>query len=105
MCIRDSLPTVLEQARPDLICVDNVILFPAIKQSGKPWVRIISCSENEVPDPDIPPHLSGCPEGDHACFKAYEERFNTVIAPIHQRFNQFLQENSEAPYPLGQFFE
>ena len=21
--------------------------------------RIISCSENEVPDPDIPPHLSG----------------------------------------------
>jgi UDP:flavonoid glycosyltransferase YjiC (YdhE family) len=50
----------LETIQPDLVCVDNVILFPAIKRAGVPWVRIISCSENEIPDPDIPPHLSGC---------------------------------------------
>jgi MGT family glycosyltransferase len=100
-----DLPRVLAEVEPDIICVDNVILFPAIKHYGKPWVRIISCSENEIPDPDIPPHLSGCAEGDHPCFKAYEDRFNAVIGPIHERFNRFLAETGEAPYPLGQFFE
>jgi UDP:flavonoid glycosyltransferase YjiC (YdhE family) len=39
-----DLPGVLAQVRPDVICVDNVILFPAIKQHGVPWVRIVSAS-------------------------------------------------------------
>ena len=100
-----DLPHVLDQVKPDMVCVDNVVLFPAIKQYGVPWVRIISCSENEIPDPDIPPHLSGCGENDKACFKQFETHFNEVIAPIHARFNQFLAECNEEPYPLGQFFE
>jgi MGT family glycosyltransferase len=100
-----DLPQVLSHVQPDLICVDNVILFPAIKQYGKPWVRIISCSENELPDPEIPPHLSGCGEKEKACFQKFEEHFNNVIRPIHERFNAFLREHGEAAYPLGQFFE
>lgn len=100
-----DLPGVLNEVKPDLICVDNVVLFPAIKQFGVPWVRIISCSENEIPDPDIPPHLSGCGENDKDCFERYERRFNEVIAPIHERFNRFLVECNEQAYPLGQFFE
>ena len=100
-----ELPDLLKSIAPDMICVDNVILFPAIKQYGVPWVRIISCSENEIPDPDIPPHLSGCGENDHEGFRAYEEKFNEAIGPIHERFNNFLVECGEAPYPLGQFFE
>jgi len=100
-----DLPGVLARVQPDLICVDNVILFPAIKHYGRPWVRIISCSENEIPDPEIPPHLSGCGECDSACFRRFEARFNEVIRPIHRRFNSFLKQHGEAPYPLGQFFE
>jgi MGT family glycosyltransferase len=100
-----DLPNVLERVRPDLICVDNVILFPAIKQFGKPWVRIISCSENELPDDAIPPHLSGCGENDQGCFRSFEAKFHEIIQPIHERFNQFLKANGEQPYPLGQFFE
>lgn len=100
-----DLPGVLERVRPDLICVDNVILFPAIKQFGKPWVRIISCSENELPDEAIPPHLSGCGEKDKGCFQRFETKFHEVIKPIHERFNSFLKANGEQPYPLGQFFE
>lgn len=100
-----DLPGVLAGIRPDVICVDNVILFPAIKQFGKPWVRIISCSENEIEDDGIPPHLSGCGENDHACHKAYRDHFNEVIRPIHDDFNAFLAENGEAAYPIGQFFE
>ncbi|MBV9610003.1 MAG: glycosyltransferase [Acidobacteria bacterium] len=100
-----DLPRVLEEVHPDLVCVDNVVLFPAIKQYGRPWVRVISCSENEIPDPDIPPHLSGCGQDDKACFRRFENRFNEVIAPIHKRFNELLTEHGEEPYPIGQFFE
>lgn len=100
-----DLPGVLAGIAPDVICVDNVILFPAIKRLGKPWVRIISCSENEIEDAGIPPHLSGMAAGDHAGHAAFRERFNAVIGPIHADFNAFLARCGEAPYPLGQFFE
>ena len=100
-----DLPSVLDRIKPDIICVDNVILFPPIKQYGKPWVRIISCSENEIEDEDIPPHLSGCAEDDHPGHQRYREHFNEVIAPIHADFNAFLSDNGETPYPIGQFFE
>ena len=100
-----DLPGVLADLKPDLICIDNVVLFPAAKQFGVPWVRIISCSENEIPDPQIPPHLSGCGEFDSACFKAYTEHFNEVIKPIHDDFNSFIESCGETAYPLGEFFE
>jgi UDP:flavonoid glycosyltransferase YjiC (YdhE family) len=104
-----DLPGVLATIKPDVICVDNVIMFPAIKSYAKQnniaWVRIISCSENEIEDPAIPPHLSGCGENDIACHAAYRERFNTVIKPIHDDYNAFLQDCGEGSYALGEFFE
>jgi MGT family glycosyltransferase len=104
-----DLPGILAKVRPDVVCVDNVILFPAIKryakENGKPWVRIISCSENEIEDDAIPPHLSGCGESDTACHQAFRDRFNNVIKPIHDDFNAFLETCGEQPYPLGTFFE
>ena len=63
-----DLPDVLGELKLDLICIDNVILFPAVKRYGVPWIRIISCSENEIADPWIPPHLSGCGENDRDGF-------------------------------------
>jgi MGT family glycosyltransferase len=101
----EGLTSHLQAIKPDVVCVDNVILFPATKRYGKPWIRIISCSENEIPDPDIPPHLSGCGENDKACFDEFEREFLRLIEPCHQRFNRFLTEVGEKPYPLGQFFE
>jgi len=104
-----ELPGVLGKIQPDMVCVDNVILFPAIKryarENQKPWVRIISCSENEIDDPNIPPHLSGCGENDTACFAAYQEHFNEVVKPTHDKFNVFLAQCDEEPYPIGEFFE
>ena len=102
---QEDLPAILARLQPDVICVDNVILFPAIKQFGKPWVRIISCSENEIEDESIPPHLSGMSVHDHAGHAAFRVRFNATIKPIHDDFNAFLAENHEDAYPLGQFFE
>ena len=100
-----DLPNVLDKIKPDIICIDNVILFPATKQYGKPWVRIISCSENEIPDPKIPPHLSGCGEKDLEGFKKFNDKFLETVKPIHEKFNKFISECGEQPYPLGEFFE
>jgi MGT family glycosyltransferase len=104
-----DLPGVLDRVQPDVICVDNVILFPAIKryarEKARPWVRIISCSENEIEDPDIPPHLSGCGATDRKGHAKYRRRFKEVIKPIHDEFNAFLKSVGQRPYPLGQFFE
>ncbi|MFO0405042.1 MAG: nucleotide disphospho-sugar-binding domain-containing protein [Labrys sp. (in: a-proteobacteria)] len=105
MIAEEGLKAHLARIKPDLIAVDNVILFPAIKTAGCPWVRIISCSENEIPDPDIPPHLSGCHENDKADFKAFEDRFLELVKPTHERFNTFLGTVGHPPYPLGEFFE
>lgn len=101
----EGLPEVLEEVDPDLICVDNVVLFPATTQYGVPWVRITSCTENEIPDPAVPPYLSGCREDDYEAHWRFEERFNEVIEPVHEEFNEFLESCGVDPYPVGQFFE
>lgn len=100
-----GLPEVLNEIKPDLICVDNVILFPAIKQSGVPWVRIVSCSENEVADDNIAPYLSGCRENDAVGQERFRRRYQEVLKPIHDEFNKFLIQCGEAPYPLANFVE
>lgn len=104
-----DLPAILEELRPDVVCIDNVVLFPAVKryaeENGKAWVRIISCSENEIGDPNIPPHLSGCGQDDGVCHEAFRRRFGGVIRPLHDDFNAFLASCGEAPYPPGEFFE
>ncbi len=101
----DDLKKQIAAIKPDLICVDNVILFPAIKQAGCPWIRIISCSENEVLDPLVPPHLSGCSQGDYEGYKAFNDRFEECVGETHKRFNEFLASVGEEPYPMGEFFE
>jgi MGT family glycosyltransferase len=103
--VERALARTLQEIRPDLIGVDNIILFPAVARAGCPWIRIISCSENEIPDPDLPPHLSGCGARDRACWEAFEAEFLRLIRPCHERFNRFLESAGLPPYPLGQFFE
>ena len=101
----EGLTRHLARIKPDVVCVDNVILFPAIKATGKPWIRIISCSENEISDPDIPPHLSGCHEKDKVGFRKFERQFLRLVKPAHTRFNEFLAKIGHEAYPLGEFFE
>ncbi|WP_280536253.1 glycosyltransferase [Halopenitus sp. POP-27] len=100
-----ELPEVLDEIDPDLIVVDNVILYPSTKQYGVPWVRITSCSENEIPDPNIPPHLSGARADDVEHYHEFQGRYEDVIEDVHERFNDFLEEHGEDPYPRGLFYE
>jgi len=89
--VKNGLDKVFAEINPDLIINDNVALYPATEQAGCPWVRMISCSENEIIDPDIPPHLSGCSEDDKAGFEAYRSEFEKEIKPLHDDFMNFLE--------------
>jgi MGT family glycosyltransferase len=103
--VEDTLAATLAGIRPDLVCIDNVILFPAAVTAGAPWVRIVSCNENEIRDEAIPPNLSGLPAGDRSGWEAFEREFDRLIRPASARFNEFLVEKAREPYPNGIFFE
>ena len=93
--VKNGLDKVFAEIKPDLIINDNVALYPATEQAGCPWVRMISCSENEIIDPDIPPHLSGCSENDKAGFEAYRAEFEKEVKPLHDGFMDLLKSHYE----------
>ena len=49
------LAEIFDEVAPDVIVEDNVVAFPAINASGRPWVRIVSCNPMEMKDPLIAP--------------------------------------------------
>ena len=60
---------------PDVIVEDNVVAFPAIPASGRPWVRIVSCSPTEIKDAAVPPAFCGYPTADRAGWAAYRDEY------------------------------
>jgi MGT family glycosyltransferase len=82
------LKQLLSRLRPDAIVLDNVIMFPSVATAGCPWVRMVSCAETELPDPLVPPYLSGL-AADSPERSAFEARYATAIAPILARYNRF----------------
>lgn len=95
----------LAAIRPDAVCLDNVILFPAITRAGCPWVRIVSCAETEIPDPAVPPLMSGLGADERNRLAAFQQAYDDAVEPAHTRFNDFLRRLGHAPYPPGQFLE
>src|SRR5947207_6847963 len=53
--VDDRLREIFDELQPDAIVEDNVVAFPAIAASGKPWARIVSCNPLEIADPALPP--------------------------------------------------
>ena len=88
--VRNGLAEMFRSIEPDLIINDNVALYPDTEAIGCPWVRMISCTENEITDPDIPPHLSGCGENDRDGFERYRARFEEFLKPVHDDFMDFI---------------
>ena len=62
--VDERLVEIIGEVEPDVIVEDNVVSFPALPASGRPWVRIVSCNPAEIKDPDVPPAFSGYPVAD-----------------------------------------
>ncbi len=99
-----GLDTLIKRIKPDAIVLDNVIMFPAIANAGVPWIRVVSCAETEIPDPNVPPYLSGlavdAPER-----PAFEAAYLKATASAHRRYNAFRSRRGLTPLPEGRFLE
>ncbi|UVC11011.1 glycosyltransferase [Rhizobium sp. TH2] len=101
----EPLKRLIARIKPDAIVLDNVVMFPAIANAGVPWVRVVSCAETEIPDPAVPPYLSGYGAQPGKDWTAFSSRFAREVQPIHKRMNAFLAECGLKPYPLDEFLE
>ncbi len=101
----DGLADTIARIRPDVIVLDNVIMFPAVALAGCPWVRVISCAETEWPDAAVPPYLSGLAPDDSAGRARYEAAYLAATAIAHARNTDFRRANGLKSLPPGQFLE
>jgi MGT family glycosyltransferase len=101
----DGLAETLAQIRPDAIVLDNVIMFPAVARAGCPWIRVVSCAETELPDPHVPPYLSGLDVQDTEAVAAFSNAYLAVTAPAHARYMQFRRARGLPDLPAGIFLE
>jgi MGT family glycosyltransferase len=101
----EGLSETLSLIRPDVIVLDNVIMFPAVMQAGCPWVRVISCAETELPDPWVPPYLSGLAAEDAVQGDAFRRAYLAATGPAHARYAGFRRAQGLPELPVGQFLE
>lgn len=90
--VHDRLVEILDEVQPDVVVEDNVVSFPALPASGRPWVRIVSCNPAEIKDPAVPPPFSGYPIADRSGWDEYREEFARALGPLQQGFGEFCRE-------------
>ncbi len=82
------LNEIIDDLVPDVIVQDNVVGFPALSASGRPWVRIVSCQPAELKDPLVPPVFSGYATGDQRGWEEYWAEYRRVIGPLHAEHDE-----------------
>src|ERR671922_1636048 len=100
--VDERLREIFDEVQPDVIVEDNVVCFPAIHHSGKPWVRIVSCNPLELKDEAIPPVFSGYPASDPAGWDEFRAEYAQVMAPLHEEFSAFCGERGAPSLPAGE---
>jgi MGT family glycosyltransferase len=101
--VDERLVEIVDELRPDVIVEDNVVSFPALPASGRPWVRIVSCNPAELKDPDVPPTFSGYPVGDRSGWDAYRDEYRRALGPLQAGFDEFCRERGAPPLPELEF--
>jgi MGT family glycosyltransferase len=95
--VDDRLREIIDELQPDVIVEDNVVSFPALPASGRPWVRITSCNPAELKDPEVPPTFSGYPGADGAQWGDYWDEYRRAHAELHGSFDAFCVERGAPP--------
>ena len=99
----ERLCEIFEELQPALIVEDNVVCFPAIHASGRPWARIVSCNPLEIHDPAIPPVFSGYPAGDRSGWAEFRAVYLETHAELHGEYRAACEERGAPPLPEGAF--
>jgi MGT family glycosyltransferase len=97
--VDSRLAEIFDEVAPDVIVEDNVVSFPAISSSGRPWVRIASCNPLELKDPDLPPTFSGYAIDDRAGWREFREEYARQVGHLQAEFSEFSVERGAPPLP------
>lgn len=97
------LAEIFDELRPDVIVEDNVVAFPAISASGRPWVRIASCNPLELKDPELPPAFSGYAIDGHTGWSEFRNEYARCVAQMQAEFSEFCVEHGAPPLPELEF--
>ena len=97
------LREIIEEIDADVVVEDNVVSFPALAASGRPWVRIVSCNPAELKDERVPPTFSGyltdaLGERD-ANWTEYWTEYRRALGPLHEAHSAFCAERGAPPLP------
>jgi MGT family glycosyltransferase len=101
-----QLREIIARNRPDVIVEDNVVSFPALQTSGKPFVRIVSCNPLEIRGTaggEIPPVYSGLPSDDRSEWQAFREAYDRTHRPTWEDFDAWCRAQGTAPLPELEF--
>jgi MGT family glycosyltransferase len=101
--VDDRLVEIIDELQPDVVVEDNVVSFPALLVSGRPWVRIVSCNPLELPDPSLPPPYSGLPVGDPSGWEEFRAEYRRVMSPVHAGFDEFCRSRGAPALPDLEF--
>jgi UDP:flavonoid glycosyltransferase YjiC (YdhE family) len=99
MYVDDRLRQIVDELDPDVIVEDNVVGFPALPASGRPWVRIASVNPLEIKDPDLPPVFSGYPQNDRSAWSDFWDEYDRVLGPQIGAFDAWVRERGGPPLP------
>lgn len=101
--VDDRLLEIIDELQPDLVVEDNVVSFPALLASGRPWARIASCNPAEIKDPAVPPVFSGLPSDDRSGWEPFWEAYRDAHRELHASFSEFCVERGAPPLPADDF--
>jgi MGT family glycosyltransferase len=97
------LTEIFEEVGPDVIVEDNVVSFPAISASGRPWVRVASCNPLELKDPGLPPAFSGYAIDDRTGWNEFRDEYARRVGQIQAEFSEFCVDQGAPPLPELEF--
>lgn len=97
--VDDRLVEIFDELQPDVIVEDNVVAFPAIAASGRPWARLLSCNPLELRDPGIAPTFAGYAHDDRSGWDAFRAEFDATHRELWASFDAFCRERGAPGLP------
>ena len=95
MYVHPRLTEIIDELGADVVVEDNVVGFPALAASGRPWVRIVSCNPAERKDPAVPPFSSGYPASDRSDWAAFLAEVDRTHRDVWSEFEAFSRDHGD----------
>ena len=103
MFVDARLSEIIDELAADVIVEDNVVSFPALAASGRPWVRFVSWNPAELKDPAVPPFSSGYAAGDRGGWAAFLDEVDRTHRDLWDEFDTFGREHGDTGLRYGPF--